>query len=549
MQIEDKIRDELAGKLDLFGMDLELVSKEHYIPEINTTKSFIDILAKDNENNYIIIEVKRSNQSSRQAIHEVIKYTEAIIDKYNVTQGEVKSIIVSTEWKELFVPFSAFVNESKNTTLGFEISVNEDFRITSINQITPCKTKNGRLFSPIQNCSLYYTEENMGKGIISHFDIYEQKGISDFVLVKLKAPPIDHKKYKEDLEEMLANILGEDKSNFKGQFDDLQHKPYMIYSAFQRLDKETYFNTLKKDKDLYEETKEFIESDLTDEDDIIETLESNAIFNTKPWFYSDETEIGSPAKFRTKILEDEKWEIMEIIRSETLQSNLLLTDSKILSEIKGKTGVSNVELEAKCDINHIALVNEIKENSKNCLKHNVIWRNDIDNFITEKSKLHNGKMRISIFSPNNIILTIMHMITEEEPLRWLPNYFVEFNSVEENRVFLGTFHWTGKVESFEFIVDKYYHGDPINILNPMIWGGHEDRNDEIMKDLGLTYESYSILEPESNSKIFHYYRYSFNQVNKIQNGLIELINTSEDFVSKLAFMHKTGFHKVEANII
>lgn len=548
-QIEDKIRDKLADNLDLFGMGLALIDKEFYIPEINTTRSYIDILAKDQENNYVVIEVKRSNQSAREAIHEIYKYTEAITDKYRVTPGEVKSIIVSTEWRELYVPFSAFVNESKNTIIGFEISVNKNFDISSIEIVKPCKTKNGRLFSPIHTCSLYHNEDNLNKGLQSHFEVYEQKGINDFVLITLKSPEIDHDKYKNDLEGMLASMLGEDKSQFKGKFDNLEHCPFMIYTAFQRLDKEEYYNILKRDKAEYEETKAYIESELADEDDILETLENSVTGNIKPWFYSDETEIGYPAKFATKILEDEKWDIINVIRSESLKSNQLLTDDKILSEIKGETGISNVKLEAECSLSHIAKLNEIKENSFNCLKNNIIWQNDINNFFKSVSKSKNGEMKISIFSPSNILLTIIHMATDEQPMRWLPNYFLEFNSGDEKTVYLGTFHWTGKTESFEFIVDKYYNGIPPNILNPMIWGGHESRNDEIMQDLGLTYESYSIVNPETEKIISHYYRYSFVKKEQVPNGLVELINSSNELITKLALVYKTYHHKVEAKII
>lgn len=543
-QIEDKIRDVLAGNLDLFQMDLELIETEFYIPQINTTRSFIDILARDSENNYVIIEVKRSNQSSREAIHEIYKYTEAIIDRYKVTPEEVKAIIVSTEWKELYVPFSAFANESKNTINGFELSIRDDFSIESLTLIKPCKTKNGRLFSPIHECNLYKNEENLKKGIESHIEIFKEKEIKDFVLIILKGAPYDHNKYKSDLEEMLANMLGEDKSKFKGNFDKLEELPYMVYSAFQRLEKEEYLELLKRDKNEYEETLNYI-SDITDEEDVLSTLENNVLGNLKPWFYSDHTEIGYPAKSATKILEEEKWEIIEIIRSESLTLNTLLSDEKIVSEIKGETGISNVKLYDSCSLDHNAKFNGIKDRCYNCLKYNEVWQNHISNFLDKIHQNKSGEIRVSVFSPNNILLTIIYMATDNEPLRWLPNYQLEFTHKDKEVVYLGTFHWNKKIPDFDRIVEKYYNNDPSMILQSMIWGGHEDRNHEILDDLGLTYESYQIEDFKVESKIFHYNNYRFKEKDMIDNGLIELINESEEFVSKLVWVYNTFYHKVQ----
>jgi hypothetical protein len=546
-QIEDIIRDKLSVNLDLFQMNLSLIKKEFFIPQINTTRSFIDILAQDNENNYVIIEVKRSNQSSREAIHEIYKYTEAIIDKFKVTPGEVKSIIVSTEWKELFVPFSAFANESKNTILGFELAVQKDFSISALTIVKPCKTKNGRLFSPIHTCNLYLNDENLIKGIESHIEIYKQKNLNDFVLVLLKGAPYDNEKYKSDLEEMLAQMLGEDKSQFKGNFDNMDELPYMIYSAFQRLESNEYLDVLKREENEYKETVDYI-SDVTDEDEILSILENNVIGNIKPWFYSDHCEIGYPAKFATKILEEEQWEILKIIRSDSLELNNLLTDDKIISELKGETGISNVKLYDSCSLDHIAKLNEIKDRSYNCLKYNIVWQNDIDSYFKKIPLNIKGNLNISIFSPHNILLTITYMSTDEEPRKWLPNYVLEVETENVNNVYIGTFHWSGKTPNFKYIVEKYYDNDPVNILNPMIWGGHEDRNTEIMEDLGLSYESYLIENPKTLKKVFHYSRYAFIEKDKVKNGLIELIQNSDEFVSKLVWIYKTFHHKAKIDI-
>lgn len=194
--LEDRIRDKIAFNLKIISDDFELIDTEFYIPKAKTTKSFIDILAKNKDNDYIIIEVKRSNQSSRQAIHEIYKYTEAIKEKYKVTSGEIQAYIISTEWKELYIPFSAFVNESNISLKGIKIEIDEDENIISTEMIIPCKTNEGRLFSRIQDCHLYLNEENLEKGIQSHKEILSKKQFENYVLVILKGAKFDKEKIK-----------------------------------------------------------------------------------------------------------------------------------------------------------------------------------------------------------------------------------------------------------------------------------------------------------------------------------------------------------------
>lgn len=547
--IEDQIRDKLAGDLSVIDQNLVLIDTEFYIPELYTTKSFIDILAKDENNNYIIIEIKRSNQSVRQAIHEIYKYTEAIKGKYKVTDGEIKVLLISTEWKELYIPFSAFANESKISIQGINVTIDDNFNITSKSKIEPCKTDKGRLFSPIQKCCLYLTNENLQKGILSHKKVFQKKKIQNYVLVILKGAEFDELLYKEKMEKMFAELLGKDKDEFKGSFDKMELHRYMIYSAFQRLSKEEYYDILSQDKVELEETKEYIELlELDDESDVLSQLEVSVMSNLKPYFYSDSVEVGKPAKFAHKILEDEKWEILEIIRSESLNNNFLLTDKKIISEISGYTGVTNVVLKDSCSIKHKAKFNEIKSFIDNALKFNVVWLNQIKQFINDIEKLVDYEIYVEIFNPYNVILTLTHMVVKEEPLNYIPNYSLEVSNGSHKKIFFGSFHWNGRYPDFDDIVDRYYDGDAANIIMKLMWRGHEENNDLLLDELGISYESYMIEEKNGEIKYFHLKNYKFIKVKGIENGLVDFYNFNEDFMRNLLLTYKTYYHETKIDI-
>lgn len=125
-RVENIIRDKLAEKLNLFESELSLISVEKYLKNSRGTKGFVDILAKDNLNRFVLIELKRSNAASREALHEVIKYFEGIKEEKSLKDNEIIVYIVSTEWKELRVPFSRFVNDVSFNVEGYFLEIDED---------------------------------------------------------------------------------------------------------------------------------------------------------------------------------------------------------------------------------------------------------------------------------------------------------------------------------------------------------------------------------------------------------------------------------------
>jgi RecB family endonuclease NucS len=85
---EDEIRDLLANQLEVLEPGLCLIEKEKYIPNPLGTRGFIDLLARDASGHFVLIELKRSDASAREAIHEILKYVEGV--KYHLGAGITK---------------------------------------------------------------------------------------------------------------------------------------------------------------------------------------------------------------------------------------------------------------------------------------------------------------------------------------------------------------------------------------------------------------------------------------------------------------------------
>ena len=104
---EDAIRDQIAANLDLVEPGLTLIRTEYPLPNAHGTKGRIDVLARDRFGNFLVIEVKRTNQAARQAIHELLKYASLLVAEEGCRLSQVRCCLASVEWKELQVPLVA----------------------------------------------------------------------------------------------------------------------------------------------------------------------------------------------------------------------------------------------------------------------------------------------------------------------------------------------------------------------------------------------------------------------------------------------------------
>jgi hypothetical protein len=189
---EAEIRDYLASNIEILEPGLVLLDKEKYIPHELGTRGFIDLYARDVNGHHVLIELKRSNEASREALHEVYKYVEGVKQHLGVRDDEIRVIVASTEWRELLVPFSRFAADSRFAVLGLRIDLAEfpqkgmaayPVSLLSINQ--------GRFIAPWHDVNWYLDEASLEKGVESIEKSCQAKGIKNYVITILRfaTPP------------------------------------------------------------------------------------------------------------------------------------------------------------------------------------------------------------------------------------------------------------------------------------------------------------------------------------------------------------------------
>jgi hypothetical protein len=495
--LEAPLRDLLATNISVLGPDLEVVKIEQYLPSSIGTRSFVDILAKDGRGRWVLVELKRSDASSREAIHEIHKYVEAVKSHLGARDDEVRAIIVSTEWKELLVPFSRFSQDTSISVTGVKLLVDEASETLGAETVELLPINAGRVLSPWHEISLYVSGRRLAEGIASYDTSCRAKGITDYVMVQLKAAADFHERAVYATAHNLNVIRGtlreptqKDLADVAGRMKRLDH---MIYFVPQLQSAEDYLRMIAADPETYDEAKEFPES--MEGDELLCSLQGYALDAT-PRVDRDYLEIGYPAKFKNKIIETEGWTVECVHRRGSFARNMVLSDDTILGEIAGEAGTSGQRLKRSISLADRAEMAQIMKDVGECLPNNPVWAGTIRTQLEEaKNDFPAGTVDVSVFAPSTGILTLLFATTKDDGVLYVPSYGLSvYDDGNPARIYVGELA-PGDPEprsptTFVEVLKRYYGGDIGGLIMSMTWGGYETRDIDILYDLGLAYSSF-----------------------------------------------------------
>lgn len=503
---ESEIRDLLIQNLHILNPNYKFLSKEAYLPSEIGTRSFIDILACDEKGKYVVIELKKSNTTARQAIHELFKYLEAVKENLAIKTDEIELVVVSTEWDELLVPFSSFVSNVNLKTFGFQLFIeNDKIFAKEINVFLP---NVDRILSSVQMASYYYTLESLEVGIEEHINFFTKRDIESFVLIVLKAP----ENYKQMVLDSIRSFETEAYGNFKTiNIDSIPNYEYMIYSANQLLSLEKYTEICSKyysDFEIDENIDEILNNEEASLYDKMEQF-NDFILEQEPFPKSDYFEIGTPAKYN-KFKEFEGWKLLEIKRYGALSENKFLNDDQIEQEIiaSGTTGERYV---SEIDVTNRANIFRVKKEVQNCLSDNVIWRNHIleiiDYLTNEKKKIK--KIRCSIYNPMNIIYSIYLIHSNPSWFLYIPSYQIEVEYEDEFKMYIGYLDGNFKNVTVDQVLEKFWNSDAFEFYMSLTWEGYTKSNIEICEFIGVDYKTMLIKKKGEENLFYNYKNYKF----------------------------------------
>lgn len=486
---ESEMRDLIAQNIDKLQSGLKLLQKEQYIPGKYGTRSFVDLYAEDENGRHVLIELKRSAASSRQAIHEVTKYVEEVKHFLGAKDYEIHVIIASTDWSELLLPFSRFCSDSSFSIEGMKINLsaqNTDFEAESV---APLVITQGRFIAPWHHVYWYTDETALQRGIEGIEKAYEEKGILDYVIVKLyKSDDSTPEERRSAVLTAAAGILNIERAELSDRYEfEIPTYKYIAYTALQMVPKDKCLEIISRAPDVFLKVREFL-PDL-EEDEALCYLHEN-IELVRPSPTCDYYEIGYPAKF-SKLLD--ACEPRGIVRHGIFQRNTLLRDDVLYAELAGEDGSTGQKLKRTLDMTNSAHIKTLKEDVEKTLRSNPVWSAHILREMDEiKRDFPDSKIDISVFNPCTGVFTIYNAMTKEEGFLYLPSYTITVRAPKEVRVYYGALEAMESAMDFPQILKKYYEGDLFALLMAVTWGGRDERDSAIIEDLGAQYRSYRI---------------------------------------------------------
>lgn len=488
---EAHVRDSLAGCLEKLEPGLTFINKEAMLPSSIGTTGFIDLLAQDAEQRYVLIEVKKSGPATREALHEILKYIENAKSHLGLREHELRVIVASVEWRELLVPFSSFVQRTSCRVEGYHLSVDDAGSVIGAEVVEPLAVQSERVLAPWHELRFYVDEQSLLDGIASYEKASTAKRLESFVLVILD-PPVGHPEGFPSTKQITNREMLAAMAAGMGQpVKDIPTQLYSsaIYFAMQQLRKEEYISLLPPDAASTAETLESI-SDMDDEEAIFSLHE--AVLDLQPRPKGDFLEIANPAKFRGRLLQEEGWRIREVHRYGYFKRNTLLSDEIIIEEIGGSQGNAKQNMKMSFRPDQKSEVAEVLRRLVECLGENEPWRSQINFAIDEL--IRSGERRqcyIQIMNPSSAITTIYLAASRDDGILYIPTYQIRIPEDDTEIMYYGVLQYNGsKPWGLKQVIDEFYDGQLFHMLLTLQWGGYESRDVQIVRKLGLRYKTY-----------------------------------------------------------
>ncbi|MGF6283245.1 endonuclease NucS domain-containing protein [Pseudomonas silensiensis] len=460
-RFEERIRDFLANNLSMIEPNLTIIRKEYRLANHLGSDGSIDILAKDNLGHYVIIEIKRSNQAARAALHELTKYVALLRSSLGVPAEKIRALLVSTEWKELSVPFSEYQKICEAPTEGYTISAVESGEVVNCTKFIPVHVEQGLSISRQQSLLLYKDIKKRNDGIKIVARAATQSQLLDFVILT---------------------------ADYTGGGDEVIY-PFGIYFGFS--------SPISDPEN--EESKRIMQ--ILQWDEYLDDPDENFLCALMDHISGNDTaEIGYPEKL--KLMDESGWSISVALRSGRYQNNIeLLPDDQLVSEFTKTEGGANYYLQSTSSPKYLPSWTKFKEDVLLILMGSERWESFFK-VLTEDLEINfpDSTVSIGLYNPANILLGLSKAFGEKD-FRYLPSFQLVISGEKQTTFYLGQLTWNGitvNTDADRWIENSYGSLEDYFLMNA--FGEQHSNEDLACEGLGLQYSIYEVINPGSNEQ-------------------------------------------------
>ncbi len=441
---ETVIRDHLARRLDLVERGLRLVAVEYPLPNAAGTRGRIDILARDIHDSWVVIELKRSDKTARDAIHEIAKYNELLRREKGLRPDRIRSIIVATTWSELLVPVSNFARDSSHDVRGYQLTVGPDGVPTGAERVELLAAATAPRTTPVHFIFHFFTEADRETGWQQIVDRAAEVGAGDLLAADFR------------------------------RRDAAVSPQYGLYFAVGRMDPDSAPEALKVAATESEGAPGY-------------QLEYEALRHILKHVFGASSASASPGTLR-QIQEDRSWEV-EGYRSSGVFGKLAASSQRdFFRELNGDDGFAEVHYFGTARTSDRGRWPVFLTEYESSLASNEAWRNLVRSWLQDvHASGEEADVALDVFNPCDLISAIVHGWPDHTwPLMPKLAAFAVTEAGHERRA-MGALYWDGRPVPDIARLVRLLYPEPTSWQTARAFGDHLRRDLQLVESLGLQY--------------------------------------------------------------
>ncbi|OWA08849.1 hypothetical protein B9W62_13700 [Streptomyces sp. CS113] len=453
--LEHELREALVRNLELIEPGLRPVQlKEYPLPNAHGTKGSIDILARDRHQMWVVVELKRSRSSARQALHEVNKYAELLCREKHLASDRIRAVIVAMpdDWEELLTAVSNAARDWSHDLRGYRLLLDDGGHPIAAERVQLLPRAFEPRITPIHNLFFFKAEEQRlhGWNLIS-------KVAADLGALDLLAADFDRVAQKQGIP-----------------------APFGLYLAVGRVDEASASVDLLNGYDGPEPFAAEHPAEYLALCAICNRLARSEIPGM--------TMEGARPGLLTNLADDPNWAIQGFRGTGAFDGTAAYEDRDLFRFLSGDDrGDGQVLYTGSASPRVASRWRGFRREIRQSLAGNPVWESLVAGWLDEASeKVGYGDIGLHIYNPCNLLQAIIHGWPSRLE-EFLPMVMGEAVSDEgQHSSVRGALCWNGRGMSLPEAV-RLVHQDSLALMSNMYGGTMWERDRELLELLGLQY--------------------------------------------------------------
>ena len=443
---EHILRDFLAEHLDLVEPNLTLVDTEHHLANDQGASGSIDILARDASGDLVVIELKRLDQTARQALHELEKYVGLLAVDRGIRVDRLRCLLLSTTWHELLVPFARFASHADFHASGRLLKLGEDGYPIGNEIVELPELAAGLETCPVHLNLLFVSQVARDAAKETVADAVNDMCVEDYITVDL------------DYTGMNPHVI-------------YPFGHYVVFGEFSEVLRQ--FARTEFPEDCEEEP----EGSPWWHEQLVQSYIVKAV-------HADDVEIGDPGRFGAI----ESWDMPEVVGHGCYDDPLVWPKEELLRTLAAEGETYSIPFRRRVIVSNKPSWSRMRRDLARCLEGAGQWPDVIAALLDELEQIPSAEMTIHAYAPNDILGGLERLVRTGVG-DYMPQLVMSWKDGSTQALIGGKLVWDGitHVTSVDQTLGAVFQ-DFIDYMTTRITGGLAEFEAELCRLHGLRYD-------------------------------------------------------------